>query len=68
MARGRAFCGRGDLGGVFGAFSAPPSLLRFEGEIVRALDSDLAMEGAWRDVERAWLSALSMAALGVLIC
>jgi hypothetical protein len=52
MAQGRAFYRRGDLGGAFGAFSTLPSLLCFKREIVGALDSNLAMEGAWRDVER----------------
>jgi hypothetical protein len=51
MVWGRAFYRRGDLGGAFGAFGAPPSLLCFEGEIIRALDFNLAMKGAWRDIE-----------------
>jgi hypothetical protein len=51
MARGRAFYRQGDLGGAFGAFSTPPSLPCFGGEIIGASDSDLAIEGAWRDVE-----------------
>jgi hypothetical protein len=46
MAQGRAFYRREDLGGAFGAFGAPPSLLCFGGEIIGALDSDLAIEGA----------------------
>jgi hypothetical protein len=46
MARGRAFYRREDLGGAFSAFSALPSLLYFGREIIKALDSDLAIEGA----------------------
>jgi hypothetical protein len=52
MAQGRAFCGRGDLGGAFNIFSAPPSLLRFREEIIGALDSNLVIKGAWRDIEQ----------------
>jgi hypothetical protein len=46
MARGRAFYRQGDLGGAFSAFNTSPSLLRFRGEIIGALDFDLVIEGA----------------------
>jgi hypothetical protein len=46
MARGRAFYRQGDLGGAFSAFNTPLSLLCFKEEIIGALDSNLAIEGA----------------------
>jgi hypothetical protein len=67
MAQGRAFYRQGDLGSAFSAFNALLSLLCFRGEIIRALDSDLVIEGAWRDIEQAWLLASSIAALGISI-
>jgi hypothetical protein len=67
MAQGWAFYKRGDLGGAFSTFNTLLSLSRFREEIIKALDFDLAIEEAWRDIEQVWLLVLSMATLSTLI-